>query len=367
MSLLPTSYIRYADGVEETQPDEKRLIDETVESMARLNRFMFEKHRHAIRDAHAKSHGVLRGELHVYSNLPEHLAQGVFKQARTYPVMIRLSSAPGAIGSDKQSTFKGMAIKVIGVEGRKFLADKADEVTQDFLLVSDPVIPTGDIKSYHDMQLKLEKLAHTPDAFQEALSTVSRVANKALNAVGVDPQINPLGPGHPHFHLLGETYHTMGALRYGDYVAKISAAPLSDNVQALAGMEVDVDDDSKWRDLVVEFFRTQGAEYELRAQLSTDLESMPVEDASVKWPEEQSPHQPIAKLVIPAQEAFSPARRVFADDVLSFNPFHCLPAHQPLGSINRARIKAYEASSAYRHHMNAQPRLEPRDINELPD
>jgi hypothetical protein len=367
MSLLPTSYIRYADGVEETQPDEQRLIDETVESMARLNRFMFEKHRHAIRDAHAKSHGVLRGELHVYSNLPEHLAQGVFKQARTYPVMIRLSSAPGAIGSDKQSTFKGMAIKVIGVEGRKFLADKADEVTQDFLLVSDPVIPTGDIESYHDMQLKLEKLAHTPDAFQEALSTVSRVANKALNAVGVDPQINPLGPGHPHFHLLGETYHTMGALRYGDYVAKISAAPLSANVQTLAGMEVDVDDDSKWRDLVVDFFRTQGAEYELRAQLSTDLESMPVEDASVKWPEEQSPNQPIAKLVIPAQEAFSPARRVFADDVLSFNPFHCLPAHQPLGSINRARIKAYEASSAYRHHMNAQPRLEPRDINELPD
>ena len=367
MSLLPTSYIRYADGVEETQPDEQRLIDETVESMARLNRFMFEKHRHAIRDAHAKSHGVLRGELHVYSNLPEHLAQGVFKQARTYPVMIRLSSAPGAIGSDKQSTFKGMAIKVIGVEGRKFLADKASEVTQDFLLVSDPVIPTGDIKSYHDMQLKLEKLAHTPDAFQEALSTVSRVANKALNAVGVDPQINPLGPGHPHFHLLGETYHTMGALRYGDYVAKISAAPLSANVQALAEMEVDVDDDSKWRDLVVDFFRTQGAEYELRAQLSTDLESMPVEDASVKWPEEQSPHQPIAKLVIPAQEAFSPARRVFADDVLSFNPFHCLPAHQPLGSINRARIKAYEASSAYRHHMNAQPRLEPRNINELPD
>lgn len=260
-----------------------------------------------------------------------------------------------------------MAVKIIGVEGRKFLADQADEVTQDFLLVNDTIIPTGDIKSYRDMQLKLEQLAHTPEGFQQAMSTVSRVANKALDAVGIHANLNPIGPGDKNHHLLGETYHTLGAIRYGAYVAKISAAPLSANVQALAGQEIDVDDDAKWRDLVVEFFRTQGAEYKLRARLCTDLKTMPVEDASVEWPADQSPHQPIGQLVIPAQDAYSPARRVYADDVLSFNPFHCLPEHQPLGSINRARIKAYEASTAYRHHMNAQPRIEPRDINQLPD
>ena len=101
MPLPSPPYLRYADGVEETQPDEQQLIDETVASMGRLNRYIFEKHQHAIRDAHAKSHGVLRGVLHIYPNLPEHLAQGLFREARTYPVIIRLSSAPGAIGSDK--------------------------------------------------------------------------------------------------------------------------------------------------------------------------------------------------------------------------------------------------------------------------
>lgn len=85
MPALP--YVRYADGVEEPQPDEQQLTDETVASMGRLNRFMFEKYRHAVRDAHAKSHGVLRGELHIYPNLPEHLAQGLFREAQTYPVM----------------------------------------------------------------------------------------------------------------------------------------------------------------------------------------------------------------------------------------------------------------------------------------
>ncbi len=56
-----------------------------------------------------------------------------------------------------------------------------------------------------------------------------------------------------------------------------------------------------------------------------------------------------------------------ADDVLSFNPFHCLPEHLPLGSINRVRIKAYESSAKYRHLMNATPRTEPTDISQLPD
>jgi hypothetical protein len=53
---------------------------------------------------------------------------------------------------------------------------------------------------------------------------------------------------------------------------------------------------------VVDFFRKNAAEYELRAQLLTDLQQMPVEDASVLWPENLSPHQPIGKLTFAAQD-----------------------------------------------------------------
>ncbi|RTQ48532.1 catalase [Hymenobacter gummosus] len=362
------AYVRFADGVEQEQPNEQQLIDETVESMARVNRFMFEKNRHAIRDAHAKSHGVLRGELHIYPDLPAHLAQGLFREARVYPVILRLSSAPGAINPDTHWAVKGLAVKIIGVEGRKFLPEQADEVTQDFLMVNDTVIPTGDIKSYHDLQLRQEKIMlHTPPVVQNLLTEAGTLANQALEAVGIKKEVPLIAPPHPKNNILGETYTTLGALRFGEYVAKISVAPLSDNVRALAGQQVDIKEPEGWSQLVQEFFRAQGAEYELRAQLSTDLQTMPVEDGSVDWPQDQSPYQPLGRLVIPAQESFSPARRVFADDQLSFNPFHCLPEHQPLGSINRVRIKAYERSTAYRHHMNAQPRVEPRDISQLPD
>lgn len=68
----------------------------------------------------------------ISSGLPDFLAQGVFKESKTYPVIIGLSTAPGAIISDGQPTFRGMAIKIIGVEGSKFLPEEFDAVTQDF-------------------------------------------------------------------------------------------------------------------------------------------------------------------------------------------------------------------------------------------
>ncbi|MDJ0460563.1 hypothetical protein [Streptomyces sp. H27-C3] len=121
------------------------------------------------------------------------------------------------------------------------------------------------------------------------------------------------------------------------------------------------------RTLVADFFRHNSATYELRARLRTDLAAMPVEDASVPRPEDLSPHQPVATLTFPAQEMLSEARRIYADDVLSFNPWHALAAHRPLGSANRSRRKAYEASSAYRHTKNIAPKVEPRTLSDLPD
>ena len=94
---------------------------------------------------------------------------------------------------------------------------------------------------------------------------------------------------------------------------------------------------------------------------------MPVEDASVLWKSEASPHRPIATIDIPAQDAFSPARRVYGDDILSFNPWHDIAEHRPLGSIMRIRAQAYERSTAFRHKMNVQPRIEPDNLESIPD
>jgi len=365
--MANAEYVRYDDAVEVKQPDEDALIDQIVASMARVNRQVADKHRHAIRDAHAKSHGVLRGELAVYEDLPEPLRQGVFEVPRVYPIIVRFSTAPGDIRSDRIPAPRGMAIKLIGVPGRQVLPGRERATTQDFLLVNMPTLPFGDVAAYWRMQQALERRAGDPDVVRRMTAALAKQANNALRRLG---RANPTlaGLGLPNTHILGETFYSMAALRYGTYIAKLGVAPLSPTVRQLTGRPIEATRDaSALRDLVVDFFGRTGAQYELRAQLCTDLVRMPVEDASIEWPEEQSPYQAVARITLPAQNAYSPARRVYADDILEFNPWHCIAEHRPLGSINRARRAAYEASAQFRHAMNAQPRIEPEDISALPD
>ena len=259
-----------------------------------------------------------------------------------------------------------MAIKVIGVEGERLLPDDPGH-NQDFLLVNIPVLNFGTISKYRQLIGLLERNAENPAFLQKALAYVAHGIETAAEAVGIEPGATLRGLARDNHHLLGETYHSMAALRFGNYIAKISAAPLSENVRALTGRDVGTVEYSTMRDLVSTHFASEGAEYQLRAQLCKGLDEMPVEDAAVLWREEESPHQPIATLRIPSQESWSPERRVYGDDVLSFNPWHGIREHQPLGSIMRVRIAAYERSTRYRHEMNAKPRVEPASLAEIPD
>ena len=66
------------------------------------------------------------------------------------------------------------------------------------------------------------------------------------------------------------------------------------------------------------------------------------------------------------QDADSPARRRFVDN-LSFCVSHSLAAHRPLGSIMRARLRAYPVMSRLRREANGAPLSEPTSIEEVPD
>ena len=152
---------------------------------------------------------------------------------------------------------------------------------------------------------------------------------------------------------------------------EFSAAPISEPLIRLSGQPCH-DDDGAVLKSVVAYFNKNSAEYELRAQLCTDLKRTPIEDASIDWPEDISPQLPLARITLPPQAADSPARRVYSDDVLSFDPWRCLAEHRPLGSIMRLRKEAYAASSAFRNEKNKNEKKEPvmkepRDISEFPD
>lgn len=360
-------FVRYSPGIEVKQPDEDELIGKIIENMSGTSKSHFDKHRHAVRGVHAKIHGTVIGHLEIYNNLPEYLAQGIFAKPTRYPVVIRFSSSPPDLLDDRLPVPHGMAIKAIGVPGKKILPGQENEATQDLVLIGTvPVFIAGDVQKYWNL-LRENSRVSLPDSVEVVAGKIAGASDKVLHFLGMDNALlDALGVKNEH--LLGQTFYSMAAIRYGNYVAKICVAPLSPEVKELTGKVVDADGHpSIDRDLIVAFFHENGAEYEVRAQLCTNLEKMPVEDASIRWPEEESPYQPIAKIVIPRQEAYSPERRVYVDDRLTFTPWHSIPEHQPLGSIMRSRLKAYEVSSAFRHQMNAVKRVEPRDISEIPE
>ena len=358
--------IAYSPAIEQLQEDEARLTAEIVEQMTQSNRCTFERHRHAVRDAHAKSHAVLKGELVVHEGLAPELRQGLFAKPGRYDVVARLSSAPSDIHSDRIPAPRGFAIKVIGVEGER-LSPEIGGANQDFLMVNFPVLAFGTIAKYKAMLSLLEANAHAPDAFQRLVAAAARGAKDTLEAFGGTAGATLQGMARDNNHPLGESYHTQGALRFGEHVAKLAIAPASDDVRALTGQPFAEVDFSTLRDGIAQHFAQAGAEYELTAQLCTDLAAMPIEDAAVMWEESQSPRRRVATLRFAPQATYSPQRQVYGDDVLSFNPWNGIEAHRPLGGIMRIRRAAYERSTAYRHLMNARERVEPARISDIPD
>ena len=342
------------------------MIGKIILSMTQENQTVAARDGKTVRASHAKSTGLLKGELRVLDGLPPALAQGLFARPGTHPAVVRLAQGPGEVLSDSVSTHRGMAIKVFGVDGPK-LGGHEGNTTQDFVLATGTAFAQSGASTFLVAIKGLEKSTGLPEAAKQAVSTANRAANAVVHAFGGDsPTLGFFG--HAKRNPLADAYFSQAAIRYGDHVAKVGVFPASLDLVAIIDQTLDTGaDPDAFRTAVVTHMQAHGAEFELRVQLCTDLDQMPVEDASVPWPEEASPYVAVARLVLPAQDAYSPARQAYFDEVLSFQPAHALQAHRPLGSLMRARLATYQALSAYRHEQNHQRQVEPSGVDQVPD
>jgi hypothetical protein len=106
----------------------------------------------------------------------------------------------------------------------------------------------------------------------------------------------------------------------------------------------------------------ENAGFGVAAQLCTDLKTMPIEDASVLWPEDQSPYLTVAPITAPAQDSWFDNKVRHVDHGMSFSSWQGLAAHQPLGSVMRARKRTYQASARFRGERNGCPMHEPGSL-----
>jgi len=344
--------VPYAPAYEALERDEDKTRSDILDTLSKIQQTTYANGKHALRAMHARSFGLLRGTLTVLPDLPQELAQGLFQRESSYPLVMRLSTSPGDVAEGSHSTPRGMALKVWGVQGPR-LGGSADEMTQDFVLMNGPAFGTKNGKAFARSLKVLAATTGRAPALKRLLSGVLPATEKVVES---------------RTHPLGDAYYSVTPYLYGQYMAKFCVTPSSPQLRRLVDRSLVVKGDRDGlRDAVVNFFGQHAGVWELRVQLCTSLEKMPIEDARVAWPEEESPHVVVARIDVPAQQAWSEERSRVIDGGYSFSPWHGLAAHRPLGSVNRLRQQAYEESSRFRRERSGMMSHEPVSFDGLPD
>ncbi len=360
MTPLAIQPLRFRPEFEQVPDDEADTTRELIAALRQILETTAEDEGRGLRAVHAKGHGLLLGEFEPLPDLPEPLAQGVFALTGARPVVLRFSTNPGDILPDSVSTPRGLAIKILDVPGERLPGSEGD-TTQDFVMVNAPAFAAATPKKFLGNLKLLAKTTDRAPRAKQALSAVLRGVESVVEAVGGESATLKTLGGHPATHILGETFFTAVPLRHGPYYAKLSIAPADDVLRALTDSKIDLSGHpDALREAVLAHFATQGGTWEVRVQLATDLDDMPIEDASVVWPEKISPYVPVARITVAPQSSWNPARSAALDEGLAFAPWHGLSAHQPIGGIMRTRKPAYEMSATFRGQRNGCPMHEPR-------
>ena len=294
--------------------------------------------RKALRGLHAKGNAGLEAELTVLPDLPEQLRVGLFAAPATYRSYVRFSNGSGLIQDDKKGDIRGVALKVVGVDGKKIIPGMEDAKTQDFLLIRSPATPFRNADDFVGFVLAAESRALLlPRAvklfgFGGTLRLLRRLAQ---------------GLGAPTMSLATTRYYSALPIRYGAFAAKYALRP--HGAATPAGDAKKGSADHLGEELAAAL-RQGPVTYDFQVQLYTDEARTPIEDASVEWREEDSPFATVARLTLLKQDISSARGRRVAELVegFSFDPWHALTELRPIGNMMRARNSAYRLSTKER-------------------
>lgn len=367
------TFVRHEDYRPIERPTYQQELDEVLRSLTRETRSSVEKQGvgRAVRTAHGKTYGLAKATVTVPA-LPEPYAQGIFAEPAVYDAVVRYSNGLGHLRADSLlGAACGMGIKMFGVPGGSLLADEAEATTFDLNLINNNVFFANTAYDYVVIQ---ELFTELPDALVNPARRKSWMAEflTRRNTL-IDPQewlwdelFAMLSFAKvPRKNLLGYTYNSMGAFRYGDHIAKLRTTPVQASLDSITHPTVDVTADGEaFRNTLVAELAERDHAFELQAQLNTDLTRMPVDNTSVEWPEALSPWVTIARVDLPRQD-ISGEDNLAAADGTSITPWRVREEHRPIGEIQRVREEVYRRSSVERHRINGQPRREPVSSAEL--
>lgn len=329
---------------EQVPPGEAAMTRSIIQTAIRI----VDQHREPtryLRDAHAKAHGCVQAEVSVAADLAPALRQGVFSEAgKTWQAWVRLSNGNAYPQFDNMKDARGMAIKLLDVPGVQLLSSQQGRGEQDFVMFNHANFFVSDVAEYQQnvaAQADGKKItAFLPgwDPRQWQLRHLS-IALATLSEAPPSPLLT--------------TYFSVSPYRFGNLNAKFRVTPEAGSCAAYTPPTQNRDLPNFLRTALYQQLSSdrQPACFALQIQLQDATRYMPIEDTSVQWKESDAPFQTVAHIRVPAQDFDTPEQNLMCDN-LSFNPWHGIEAHRPIGGINRLRKAVYEAVSAYRLERN---------------
>lgn len=286
------------------------------------------------RALHSKGKVGVEAEFTVLPDLPEHARVGLFATARTYRAYVRFSNGSPARQADPKPDVRGLALKILGVEGRKIIPGLEEAKTQDFLLIESSSIPFRNADEFVSfVQAAANPATLLPKLFWNfGLSGGVRILKRLVASAS-----------RPTLSLASTPYFSAVPTQYGPFAARYALQPHEQPQPGTA------------KGTTREFLHERMAErlqqgpvsYDFKVQFFKDERTTPIEDASVDWAESEAPYLTVARLVLPRQDLRSAKGHKVAEFVerLSFDPWHAPAEFKPLGSVMRARNHAYRAST----------------------
>ncbi len=299
------------------------------------------------RGQHPKHHGCVSATFAIASDVPQQSRVGVFRDpGRQFPAWIRYSNA--RVLDDRKPGGHGMAVKLMDVEGEKLQDGEQHARTQDFVLLDSPVFFIKDAIEYAAFEAALVRKASN-GSFLGSLPLLWYFATH-LRELGILRRIARSLPSNPlESHYWSATPYKLGAGAVKYYARPCVAGP---------PIAAPVRSPDQLREAMKRNLQTRDASFDFFVQPQVDPVRTPIEDPTRAWDVKLAPYRKVATIHIPRQDFDGEEQMRFCEN-LSFNPWHALPDHRPLGGINRVRRTVYEALSDMRRKLNDVPLQEP--------
>ncbi|MFK7994535.1 MAG: hypothetical protein AB8B87_10385 [Granulosicoccus sp.] len=287
-----------------------------------------------------KTIACLTGEFTVSDNLPDNLRHGLFAEPASYPVTARFANA--SKWDDSEKDIRGMSIRVSNVPGETIWGDAGK---QDFLLNSYPALFVATPEDFLGfMQARqaggtfsLIKFFLNPfDPHLKSLLTVLKARDKHRSPLDIQ-----------YWSTVPSALD--GGILAGDSIPDTTTAVKYSLIPCSTYRTDDVVNpgENQLRSALMAHLEQAPACFEFAVQRQSNPDTMPIEDASVIWDEDESPFQTVATLRFNKQAADDVAALASCESS-QFNPWQSLAAHTPLGRMNAVRQQVYAKGAQHR-------------------